>query len=197
MASFETAIRQIAENVFAAMFALNTDLYQLTMAAGYFTAGKQNETATFELSVRRLPAQRNFLVACGLEQAVEYLLNLRFQKEEIGYLRSLPQFSNVPAGFFDYLANLRFTGDLFAIPEGTPVFGGEPILTVRAPLVQAQLVETYLLSTISFQTSIASKAARCVEAAEGRSVVEFGAGARTRPEPVRWPGAPLTSAAAA
>jgi nicotinate phosphoribosyltransferase len=172
--ALEAAIRQMAENTFAAMSALNTDLYQLTMAAGYFSAGKQDETATFELVVRRLPAQRNFLVACGLEQAVEYLLNLRFQKEEIDYLRSLPQFSNVTPGFFDYLRDLRFTGDLFAIAEGTPVFGGEPILTVRAPLVQAQLVETYLLSTISFQTSIASKAARCVEAAEGRSVVEFG-----------------------
>ena len=156
------------------MAALNTDLYQLTMAAGYFAANKHNETATFELSVRRLPAQRNFLLACGLEQAVDYLLSLHFEKHEIEYLRSLPQFANAPSGFFDYLAALRFTGDLFAISEGTPVFAGEPLLIVRAPLVQAQLVETYLLSTISFQTSIASKAARCVLAAEGRSVIEFG-----------------------
>lgn len=156
------------------MAALNTDLYQLTMAAGYYAAGKHNETATFELTVRRLPAHRNFLIACGLQQAVDYLLNLHFETGEIDYLRSLPQFAKAPAGFFDYLAGLRFTGDLFAIAEGTPVFAGEPLLIVRAPLVQAQLVETYLLSTLSFQTSIASKAARCVLAAEGRSVVEFG-----------------------
>jgi len=154
--------------------ALNTDLYELTMAAGYFAARKTGDIATFELSVRRLPQSRNFLIAAGLEQAIEYLLNLRFEPEEIEYLRSLAQFQNAPIGFFEYLAKLRFTGDLFALPEGTPVFANEPIAIVRAPIVEAQLVETYLLSTFVFQTMVASKAARCVLAGEGRPIVEFG-----------------------
>ena len=156
------------------MSALNTDLYQLTMAAGYFAERKTQEIATFELSVRRLPDPRNFLVAAGLAQAVEYLRELRFRKEEIDYLRSLAQFKHAPTEFFDFLAKLRFTGDLFALPEGTPVFANEPIAIVRAPLVEAQLVETYLLSTFVFQTMVASKAARCVIAAEGRPILEFG-----------------------
>lgn len=156
------------------MPALNTDLYQLTMAAGYFAEGKTKETATFELSVRRLPEPRNFLVAAGLAQAVEYLRELKFQPEEIDYLRGLAQFKQAPPEYFDFLSNLRFTGDLFALPEGTPVFANEPIAIVRAPLVEAQLVETYLLSTFIFQTMVASKAARCVLASEGRPIVEFG-----------------------
>jgi nicotinate phosphoribosyltransferase len=164
------------------MSALNTDLYELTMGAGYFVAGKANEIATFELSVRRLPPQRNFLIAAGLAQAVEYLLSLSFRREEIDYLRSLAQFRNTPPEFFDLLARLRFTGDLFALPEGTPVFGTEPIAIVRAPIVEAQLVETYLLSTFAFQTTVASKAARCVLAAEGRPIVEFGSRRAHSPE---------------
>jgi nicotinate phosphoribosyltransferase len=156
------------------MSAINTDLYQLTMAAGYFRAGMTKELATFELSVRRLPPTRNFLVAAGLQQAVEYLLELRFRPEEIDFLRSLAQFKNAPPEFFEFLPDLRFTGDLFAIPEGTPVFANEPIAIVRAPLIEAQLVETYLLSTFAFQTTVASKAARCVLASGGRPIVEFG-----------------------
>lgn len=156
------------------MPALNTDLYELTMAAGYFMSGKANDIATFELSIRRLPDHRNFLIAAGLQQAVEYLCDLRFEQDELNYLRSLKQLANAPPEFFDYLAHLRFDGDVFAVLEGTPVFAGEPLLIVRAPLIQAQLVETYLLSTIAFQTAIASKAIRCVMAAPGRSVVEFG-----------------------
>lgn len=144
------------------------------MAAGYFVAGKTNDLATFELSVRRLPEHRNFLVAAGLQQAIEYLQDLKFRPEEIEYLRSLPHFQNTPAEFYDFLRELRFTGDLFAMPEGTPVFANEPIAIIRAPLIQAQLVETYLLSTFAFQTTVASKAARCVLAAEGRPIVEFG-----------------------
>lgn len=156
------------------MNALLTDLYQLTMAAGYYTAGKHREIATFELFVRRLPYNRNYYLAAGLAQAVDYLLHLRFTAEEIAWLRGLPQFSRAAPGFFDYLANLRFTGDLFGMPEGTPVFPNEPILTVRAPLIEAQLVETYLLATIGFETLIATKAARIVEAAASAAVVEFG-----------------------
>jgi nicotinate phosphoribosyltransferase len=156
------------------MSALNTDLYELTMAAGYFVAGKKDEIATFELSVRRLPKTRNFLLAAGLQQAILYLQNLHFQPEEIEYLRSLAQFKYTPPEFFDYLRQLRFKGDLFGVPEGTPIFANEPIAIVRGPLIEAQLVETYLLSTFAFQTSVASKAARCSIAAQGRPVVEFG-----------------------
>lgn len=156
------------------MSALNTDLYQLTMAAGYFAAGKTSDLATFEITARRLPDNRNFLLAAGLEQAVEYLLNLRFHEDEVDYLRALPQFAKVPPAFFDFLLNLRFTGDLAAVPEGTAIFPNEPLAIVRAPLLQAQIVETYLLSTFAFQTLIASKAARCVLATQGRPVVEFG-----------------------
>lgn len=156
------------------MSAILTDLYQLTMAAGYWQSGKASEVATFELFVRRLPPRRNFLLAAGLAQAVEYLLNLRFTGEEIAYLRNLPQFRNVGGEFFEMLGELRFTGDVFAVPEGTPVFAGEPLMMVRAPLLESQIPETYLLSMIGFQSLIATKAARMVEAAAGRAVVEFG-----------------------
>ncbi|MDW8129625.1 MAG: nicotinate phosphoribosyltransferase [Bryobacterales bacterium] len=156
------------------MLGLLTDLYELTMAAGYVQAGKATEIATFELFIRHLPQRRNFAIAAGLEQAVEYLLRLRFSAEEIAYLRSLPQFARAPERFFETLAGLRFSGDLWAVREGTPVFPGEPVLTVRAPLIEAQIVETYLLATISYQTMVATKAARIVETAGGRAVIEFG-----------------------
>jgi nicotinate phosphoribosyltransferase len=161
---------------------LLTDLYQLTMAAGYFEAGKAHDRATFELFVRRLPSNRNFILAAGLQQAVEYLLDLHFTSEEIAYLRTLPQFARTSSGFFDMLAKLRFTGDLFAVAEGTPLFAGEPFLTLRATLVEAQLPETYLLAMIGFQSMIATKAARVVKAALGRSVVEFGTRRAHSPE---------------
>lgn len=164
------------------MRALHTDLYQLTMAAGYFESGKAGETAVFELFVRRLPANRDYLVAAGLDQAVEYLLNLRFTTEQIEYLRTLPQFSRASAGFWDYLRGFRFTGDLFAMPEGTPFFAGEPVVTVRAPLIEAQIPETFLLGAIGHQSMIAAKAVRVVNAAQGRSVVEFGSRRAHGPE---------------
>ncbi|MCX6592241.1 MAG: nicotinate phosphoribosyltransferase [Acidobacteria bacterium] len=156
------------------MNALLTDFYQLTMAAGYFEAGKQHDQATFELFARRLPSVRQHLVVAGLHQAVEYLERLRFQADEIAWLRSLPQFSRVDEAFWVYLRDFRFTGTVFAMPEGTLAYANEPLLSVRAPLIEAQLVETFLLATIGFQTMIASAAARIVEAAEGRGVVEFG-----------------------
>jgi nicotinate phosphoribosyltransferase len=162
--------------------ALNTDLYELTMAAGYFEAGKTGDRATFELFVRRLPWNRNFVLAAGLAQAVEYLQNLRFTEPEIAYLKTLPQFEHTRSEFFDMLAGLRFTGDVFAVREGTPLFAGEPFLTIRAPLIEAQLVETYLLATIGFQSTIATKAARVVRAAGGHSVVEFGTRRAHSPE---------------
>ncbi len=164
------------------MSALNTDLYELTMAAGYFAAGKTEEVGTFELSVRRLPAYRNFLVAAGLQQAVEFLLSVQFRQDEIDYLRSLSQLKHASPEFFQFLGKLRFTGDLFAVLEGTPVFPAEPIALIRAPLVEAQIVETYLISTFAFQTTVASKAARCAFAAQGRPVVEFGSRRAHSPE---------------
>ena len=164
------------------MTGLLTDLYELTMAAGYFEAGKGSQKATFELSIRRLPKQRNFIIAAGLAQCVEYLLNLRFTAEEIDYLRGLPQFARVSSGFFDYLRDFRFTGDLFAVPEGTPLFAGEPMLTVRAPLIQAQIPEPALLSAITFQSLIATKAARMLAAGAGRGVLEFGTRRAHTPE---------------
>ncbi len=156
------------------MSGLLTDLYELTMAAGYFEAGKSEEKATFELSIRRLPPSRNFVLVAGLAQVVEYLQDLRFTDGELDYLRGLPQFARVTPAFFDRLRELRFTGDLFAVPEGTPMFAGEPILNLRAPLIEAQIAETYLLSMITYQSLVATKAARIVETARGRAIVEFG-----------------------
>ncbi len=164
------------------MNGLLTDLYELTMAAGYFECGKAKEKATFEFTIRRLPAHRNYVVAAGIGQAVDYLLNLSFTDEEIAYLRALPHFAQVSPAFFDYLRGLRFTGDLFAVPEGTLLFAGEPALTIRAPIIEAQIPETYLLSAVTFQTLIASKAARCATAAAGRPVVEFGTRRAHTPE---------------
>ena len=154
--------------------ALSTDLYELTMAAGYHAHGLSGQ-ASFELWVRELPPARGFLVASGLDQALAYLETLRFEAAEIAYLRSVPALRAAPASFFDeWLPQFRFRGDVWAVAEGTPIFAGEPILRVRAPLPDAQIVETALLSTVLFQTAIASKAARVVEAAGGRPVIEFG-----------------------
>ncbi len=164
------------------MNGLLTDLYELTMAAGYFEAGKVDEKATFELAIRRLPPHRNFVLAAGLPQVVDYLLNLGFSAEEVDYLRGLEQFRNASPAFWDYLRRLRFTGDLFAVPEGTPLFAAEPMLTIRAPIVEAQIPETYLLSALAFQSLIASKAGRSVEAGGGRPVVEFGTRRAHTPE---------------
>jgi nicotinate phosphoribosyltransferase len=150
--------------------ALLTDLYQLTMAHAYFELG-MDETAVFELFVRRLPRTRRFLLAAGLEQAVEYLEGFRFGADELEYLSSLGSFSRP---FLDCLAAIRFTGSVHAMPEGTPFFADEPILRVTAPILQAQLVESRVVNILHFQTLIASKAARCVFAACGRRLVDFG-----------------------
>jgi nicotinate phosphoribosyltransferase len=150
--------------------ALLTDLYQLTMAHAYFDHG-MSATAVFELYVRRLPRERRFLLAAGLEQALEYLEQLRFSEEDLTYLASLGSF---PERFLEHLSRLRFTGTVHAMKEGTPFFADEPVLRVTAPILEAQLVESRLINIIHFQTLIASKAARCVFAAGGRSLVDFG-----------------------
>src|ERR1700685_1588006 len=153
---------------------LLTDLYELTMAAGYLQT-RFDGRATFELFVRHLPKRRNYLVAAGLEQAREFLENVHFTPEEIDYLRKHRVFRHVREDFFSYLAKFRFTGSVWAMPEGTLVFPGEPMLRVTAPIIEGQILETYLLATLSYQTMVASKAARVVTAAKGRQIVDFGA----------------------
>jgi nicotinate phosphoribosyltransferase len=152
---------------------LLTDLYELTMAAGY-VQNRFEARATFELFVRHLPRNRNYLVAAGLEQALEFLEKVRFSQEEVAYIRALPFFRHVHSDVFDYLSRFRFAGEAWALPEGSIFFPGEPVLRVTAPIAEAQLVETSLLAIIHFQTLIASKAARVTTAAAGRPVVEFG-----------------------
>ena len=149
--------------------ALLTDLYQLTMLQSYYRLG-MTEPATFELFVRHLPPARRFLIACGLDAGLDYLASLRFTAEDVAFLRSLGRFDD---GFLDSLRGFRFTGEVWAIPEGEAFFAGEPVLRVTAPLPEAQLVETFLLNTVLYATAVASKAARCVIAAEGRDVVDF------------------------
>lgn len=154
-------------------FGLSTDLYELTMAAAYFENGL-HYPATFELFVRKLPERRSYLIVAGLEQALNYLSKLRFTPDQIDYLREHPSFKKVSRAFFDYLTEFKFTGDVWAMPEGTAAFAMEPLLRITAPIIEAQVVETFLLSTINFQTMISSKAARIVTAADGRGVIEFG-----------------------
>jgi nicotinate phosphoribosyltransferase len=150
--------------------ALLVDLYELTMAQAYHAEG-MNDTAVFELTFRSLPGSRNYLVACGLDPVLEFLESLSFNEQAINYLATLAQFT---PSFLDWLQKLRFTGDVHAVPEGTVVFAGEPVLQVVAPLIEAQLVETFALNHIHYETLVASKAARVVTAAAGRPVVDFG-----------------------
>ena len=147
------------------------DFYELTMANGYFLSGKKETISYFDVFFRTIPDQGGFAIAAGLQEVVEYLQNLQFTEEDISYLRSKNLFDE---GFLDYLRNFRFTGDVWAIPEGTPIFPGEPILTVRAPSIEAQFIETYVLLALNHQSLIATKANRIVRSAEGRVVLEFG-----------------------
>jgi nicotinate phosphoribosyltransferase len=150
--------------------ALLTDFYQLTMLKSYFERG-MTDVAVFEFFVRKAPATRNFFIAAGLDQALEFLENLRFSEEELDWLSKRPGFGRE---FIDRLAQLRFTGDVDAVPEGTVFFPDEPILRVAAPLPQAQLVETRLIALLHFESLVASKAARCALAAPGKLLVDFG-----------------------
>ena len=150
--------------------ALLTDLYQLTMLQAYLERGME-EPAVFEFFVRQLPERRNFLIAAGLEQLLEYLETLRFEPRDLGWLESTGRFA---PGFIRRLARLRFTGDVDAVPEGTVCFADQPIVRVTAPLPEAQFIESRLINLLHFETLIASKAARCVLAAGGRPLVDFG-----------------------
>ncbi len=153
---------------------IHTDLYELTMLAAYFEAAFAEERASFELFTRRLPEERGFLLAAGLEQALHQVLNLHFPEDILAWLRTLDVFRGVSPEFFDYLRDFRFSGDLWALPEGTPFFPHEPVLQVRAPVMEAQLLETYLIASISYQTTVATKASLLCRAARGRPVIDFG-----------------------
>lgn len=163
-------------------YALHTDLYQISMMASYFHRSMHNTSAVCEMFVRRLPKNRRFLVVAGLAQVLEYLENLRFTDAQIEMLREVPSLRTaMTAGFIEYLRGFRFEGNVFAMPEGTIAFQNEPLIRVEAPLAQAQLVETFILSAINFQSNIASKAARVVLAGQGMSLMEFGT-RRTHPQ---------------
>ena len=152
-------------------YTMLADFYEFTMANGYFENGCGNETAVFDMFFRKVPDGGGFAVMAGLEQLIEYFKKLRFNDEDIAFLRSKGIFSE---GFLNYLKDFKFECDVWAVPEGTPVFPGEPIVTVKGPVIQAQLVETMVLLTINHQSLIATKANRICRASEGRAVMEFG-----------------------
>ncbi|MBO4419416.1 MAG: nicotinate phosphoribosyltransferase [Oscillospiraceae bacterium] len=147
------------------------DFYELTMANGYFLTGKKDTISYFDVFFRSIPDKGGFAITAGLQDVVEYIQNLHFSQGDIDYLRSKKLFDEA---FLEYLREFRFTGDVWAIPEGTPVFPNEPIMTVRAPSIEAQFIETYVLLALNHQSLIATKANRIVRAAEGRVVLEFG-----------------------
>ena len=147
------------------------DFYELTMGNGYYRNGFYKRNVYFDVFFRNVPDGGGFAIAAGLEQIVEYIQQLHFSDDDIAYLRGKGIFDE---GFLNYLKNFKFHGDIYAVPEGTPVFPGEPLLTVRAPAIEAQLIETYLLLEINHQSLIATKANRIVRAAQGRAVLEFG-----------------------
>ena len=145
------------------------DYYELTMCASYFD-NKNFEPATFDLFIRRLPENRSYFLFAGLEEALQYLQNIKFTDEHLAYLKK----QGFCQDFLDYLGGFKFTGDVWAVPEGTVAFPNEPLIRITAPIIEAQLVETFLLNTINLQTMIATKASRVVHAAKGKSVIEFG-----------------------
>ena len=147
------------------------DFYELTMANGYFELGKSDEIAYFDVFFRKVPDGGGFAIAAGLEQVIDYIKNLKFTEGDIDFLREKNIFSE---SFLKYLSDFKFTGDIYAVPEGTPIFPGEPIMTVRAPSIEAQFIETFVLLCLNHQSLIATKANRVVRAADGRPVMEFG-----------------------
>ena len=147
------------------------DFYELTMGNGYFENGFKDKICYFDVFFRQCPDKGGFAIAAGLEQIIHYIQDLHFSQEDIAYLRGRKLFKEE---FLDYLANFRFTGDIWAVPEGTPIFPKEPIMTIRAPAIEAQLIETFILLSVNHQSLIATKANRVVRAAQGRTVLEFG-----------------------
>ncbi|MBP3540101.1 MAG: nicotinate phosphoribosyltransferase, partial [Oscillospiraceae bacterium] len=147
------------------------DFYELTMGNGYFTAGRKDEITYFDIFYRTVPDGAGFAIAAGLEQIIDYVQKLHFEPADIEYLRGRGIFDE---GFLAYLADFKFTGDIWAVPEGTPIFPHEPVITVRAPAIQAPLLETYMLLELNHPSLIATKANRVCRAADGRAVLEFG-----------------------
>lgn len=152
-------------------FAMLCDFYEFTMSQGYFSNGYYKKNAYFDVFFRKVPDGGGYAIAAGLEQVISYIQELHFTEEDIAYLRSKKLFDEA---FLQYLAEFRFTGDIYAVPEGTPVFPNEPIMTVKAPAIEAQIIETYLLLVLNHQSLIATKANRIVRSAKGRPVLEFG-----------------------
>lgn len=152
-------------------FAMLCDFYELTMSNGYFKQGLHKKKAYFDVFYRNIPDNGGFAIAAGLEQFIDYIEALRFTNDDIIFLQSKKLFDE---GFLEYLSNFKFTGDIYAVPEGTPIFPNEPILTVKAPIIEAQLIETFTLLALNHQSLIATKANRIVRAAKGRPVLEFG-----------------------
>ena len=171
---------------------LLTDLYELTMMQGYFKT-QDTDVVVFDAFYRKNPSDGGYAIATGLEQVIDYIKNLRFSAEDLDYLRSLGIFSE---DFLVYLSGFRFSGDIYAIPEGTVIFPREPMIKVVAPIMEAQLIETAILNIINHQSLIATKAARVVYAAEGDGVMEFGLRrARDRTRAPTAPGQPSSAAA--
>ena len=152
-------------------YTLLCDFYELTMGNGYFQTGMDQQICYFDVFFRDVPDGGGFAIAAGLEQIIDYIQDLRFSPEDVDFLRGKGVFSEA---FLQYLLHFQFTGDIWAVPEGTPIFPGEPILTVRAPAIQAQFIETYVLLILNHQSLIATKSNRIVRAAQGRPVSEFG-----------------------
>src|SRR5215467_176901 len=149
------------------------------MAAAYYYYSSLNEKnikkkGVFEMFIRRLPANRSYIVAAGLEQVLYFLMTMKFNDKQISYLKSLEAFRHVDRDFFEYLKKFKFSGTAWAVPEGTILFPNEPIIRIEAPMIEAQIVETYILSVINFQSLIATKASRIVNAANKKPIIEFG-----------------------
>ena len=153
-------------------YTMMTDFYELTMANGYFEAGKKDEICYFDVFYRTIPDKAGYAICAGLEQVIDYINELHFDAEDIAYLRSKNCFSD---GFLDYLSNFKFQGDIYAMPEGTPIFPNEPFMIVKGNAIEAQFIETFVLSELNHQTLIATKTNRIVRAAQGKTISEFGA----------------------
>ena len=151
---------------------LLADFYEFTMSNGFFTKNMTNKIAYFDVFFRKVPDNGGYVVFAGLEQVIEYINNLNFDNEDIEFLRKTYKSSDE---FLDYLSSFKFTGDIWAVPEGTVVFPNEPLITVRAPIIEAQILETFILLLVNHQSLIATKASRIVASAKGRPVMEFGA----------------------
>lgn len=151
---------------------LLADFYEFTMSNGFFVKNMSNKIAYFDVFFRKIPDNGGYVLFAGLEQVIEYVKNLKFTKDDVEFLRKTNKFSE---GFLNYLSNFKFTGDIWAVPEGTIVFPNEPLITVRAPIIEAQILETMILLLVNHQSLIATKASRIVNAAHGRPVMEFGA----------------------